>query len=445
MMLGRNVVQSSKITSQSYEGLLRLQVYGFAIVFLMFVGFFTWASLATIQGAVIAPGVVVVESNSRKLQHPTGGIVGSIYVKEGQKVREGDLLVRLDETIMRANLTIINNQLSQLFGQRSRLIAERDNLSILKFLPSQISLALHNEEAARVIEGERNLFFARQQQRIGQKNLLRERIEQLKKEIEGLEAQQNAKEKEISLIQSELLGVEELYMKNLIPISRVTTLQREQTRLEGERGALMAQSASARGKVSELELQILNVDSDLQSEVARSLRETEIKISELEERRVAAEDQLRRIELRSPITGVIHQLNVHTVGGVIQPAETILQIVPSFDALVIEAKVSPNDIEPVHIGEKALIRLTSLNQRTTPELHGTVSHVAADLLKDNYTGGGYFLVRLVFSPSEIQKLGTQRLVPGMPAEAFIQTEPRTVLSYLLKPLSEQFMRAFRER
>jgi len=400
---------------------------GLAVTVLMFGGLAAWATQADLQGAVIASGVVVVETNLKKIQHPTGGVIGQIHVKEGQEVQEGDLLVRLDETTTRANLLIITNQLDQMHGRRARLEAERDGRDAIMFPPALLKSAQADGEAARIVEGERNLFAARTTQRAGQKAQLRERVEQLRREIEGLESQRAA------------------YRKNLVPITRVTVLQREETRLEGERGALMAQAASARGKISETELQILNLDGDLRSEVTRDLREAEGKISELNERRIAAEDQLRRVELRSPVTGMVHQLAVHTIGGVIQPGETLMQIVPGGDRLVIEAKVAPNDIEPVRVGALAQIRLTSLNQRTTPELMGEVSQVAADLSRDQQSGATYFVVRIGLPQTEVEKLGTQKLVPGMPAEVFIQTAPRTAFSYLMKPITDQFARALRER
>ena len=427
------------------DGLRAHAFMGLAVTVVMFGGLAAWAATADLQGAVIASGVVVVETNLKKIQHPTGGVVGQILVKEGQEVQEGDLLVRLDETTTRANLLIVTNQLEQMYGRRARLEAERDGAEVISF-PSQLTKAAQKDgEAARVIAGERNVFAARTSQRAGQKAQLRERIQQLHREIEGLESQRVAKEREITLIRTELIGVEDLYRKNLVPITRVTLLQREETRLEGERGALIAQAASARGKISETELQILNLDGDMRSEVTRDLRETEAKIAEFNERRVAAEDQLRRVELRSPVTGMVHQLAVHTVGGVIQPGETLMQIVPGGDRLVIEAKVAPNDIEPVHVGSIAQVRLTSLNQRTTPELQGEVSHVAADLARDQQTGVTYFVVRIGLPQKEVEKLGTQRLVPGMPAEVFIQTAPRTAISYLMKPITDQFARALRER
>lgn len=427
------------------DSLRKHATIGLVVSVLMFGGLAAWAATADLQGAVIGSGVVVVETSLKKIQHPTGGVIGQINVKEGQEVKEGDLLVRLDETTTRANLLIVTNQLDQMYGRRARLEAERDGADQITFPPQLIDAAKKDSEAARVIAGERNVFIARTTQRAGQKAQLRERIQQLNREIEGLESQRVAKEKEIVLIRSELTGVEDLYKKNLVPITRVTSLQREDTRLEGERGALIAQAASSRGKISETELQILNLDGDMRSEVTRDLRETEGKIAELNERRVAAEDQLRRVELRSPVTGMVHQLAVHTIGGVIQPGETLMQIVPGGDRLVIEVKVSPNDIEPVHVGAPAQVRLTSLNQRTTPELQGDVTQVAGDLTRDQQTGATYFVVRIGLPQTEVDKLGAQRLVPGMPAEVFIQTAPRTAFSYLMKPITDQFARALRER
>jgi HlyD family secretion protein len=420
-------------------------IFGYIVFILLLGGSTFWILNAELRSAIIAPGVVVVETNLKKIQHPTGGIVGRLSIKEGQEVKQGDLLVGLDETTTRANLAILTNQVNQALGRRARLVAERDSAEIISFPSKLVEFSQNDSETERLVVGESSIFLARLLQRTGQKTQLRERINQFQREIEGLSAQRIAKEREIQLIRSELVGIEDLYKKNLVPFNRVILLQREETRLEGERGALIAQSASALGKISEIELQILNLDGDFRAEVTRDLRETEAKIAELSERQVAAEDQLRRIDLRSPVSGIVHQVAVHTIGGVIQPGETLMQIVPIDDSLIIEAKVAPADIEPVYIGAKAYLRFTSLNQRITPELIGTVSHVAPDLSRDNQTGASFFMVRVRLVEEQIVRLGAQRLLPGMPVEVYIQTEQKTAFIYLMKPIFDQFSRALKER
>jgi len=433
------------LPSRSREAVRRHARAGLAVVVLMFGGVLVWAATADLSGAVVASGFVTVESNVKKVQHPTGGVVGELLVREGQEVAAGQIVLRLDETATRAGLRILSNQLRQLEGRRARLEAERGEGLDLAFPPSLLAAAATDAEAARVVQGERAVFETRRNARNGQKSQLRERISQLAREIEGLSAQLEAKEKELALIRIELKGVEDLYRKNLLPITRFTLMQREETRLLGERGELISRIAASRGRISETELQILNLDQDMRSEVARDLREAEGRIAETAERLVAAEDQLRRVELRAPVAGSVNQLAVHTVGGVVQAGELLMTIVPRDEPLTVEARVSPLDIEPVRKGSAATVRLTALNQRTTPELEGVVDNVSGDLVRDQATQSAYYAVRITLPPSELAKLGASKLIPGMPAESFIRTDPRTVFDYLVRPLRDNLARAFRER
>ncbi len=274
---------------------------------------------------------------------------------------------------------------------------------------------------------------------------MRERVTQLKEEIDGLTAQENAKDQEIALVEKELVGVRELYDQHLVQISRLTTLERDAARLNGERAQYVASKAQAKGKITETELQIIQVDKDMVSEVSKDLRETNDKIGELIERKVTAEDQLRRIDIRAPQDGVVEQSTVHTVGGVITAGDAIMLIVPQTDDLQVEAKVNPQDIDKLQIGQKTLLRLSAFNQRTTPELNGVVSRVSPDVTTDQRTGQSYYTIRVSMPATEIARLGDVKLIPGMPAEAFVQTGDRTMLSYLIKPLSDQLMRAFKEK
>ena len=297
---------------------------------------------------------------------------------------------------------------------------------------------------AHIIEGERKLFEIRRDARIGQKDQLRQRIQQLREEIGGHEAQQRAKSQEIVLIARELAGAHKLWEKKLMPITKLTALEREATRLEGERGQLTATAAQVKGKIAETELQIIQIDRDLASEVGKELRETDAKIHELVERKVAAEDQLKRVEIRAPQDGVVHQSAVHTVGGVIAAGDPIMLIVPDADLLMVEAKVAPQDIDQLWIGQVAVLRFSAFNAQTTPEIHGTLSRMSADTVADQRTGQSYYTARFAVPAEEIARLGTLKLVPGMPVEVFVQTGERKVLSYLVKPLRDQVARAFRE-
>jgi len=403
-----------------------------------------WAATTEISGAVIAPGVLVVDTNVKKVQHPTGGVVGEIRARDGDRVAIGDIVVRLDETVTRANLAIVLRGLDELVARKARLEAERDGLEGIAF-PNEFIQRLSEPQVAAIIAGERKLFDLRQSARVGQKSQLRERIAQLGEEIGGIAAQIKAKAQEIVLIQRELTGARDLWEKNLMPITKLTQLEREATRLEGERAQLTATSAQSKGKISELELQIIQVDRDLASEVGKELREVDAKIGEFVERKVAAEDQLKRIDIRAPQDGIVHQSVVHTIGGVINAGEQLMLIVPSTDNLIVEAKFAPQDIDQVKIGQRAVVRFTSFNQRTTPELNGVVTRVSADTTVDQRTSAPYYTLRISLSREEIARLGEVTLVPGMPVESFIQTGDRKVISYLMKPLSDQVMRAFRER
>ena len=402
-----------------------------------------WATVTELSGAVVAPGNVVVDSHVKKVQHPTGGVVGEILARDGDRVRAGDVVVRLDETVARANLAMVAKSLDELSARQARLEAERDARQAIVF-PAGLLDRMAETEVAGLLGGEQHLFTTRREARSGQKAQLQERIAQLQEQIDGLVLQAGAKADEIRLIQDELTGVQELWKKNLVPITRVTALRREETRLRGERGQLISNVAQAKGRISETALQILQVDQELRSEVSKELREAQAKVAELVERQVAAQDQLKRIDIRAPQDGIVHQSTVHTVGGVINAGEPLMLVMPEADELSIEVKVSPQDIDQLQPGQETMLRLSAFNQRSTPELKGRVSLIAADLVTDQRLGAQYYPVRIAFAEGERARLGAARLVPGMPVEGFIQTGYRTVLSYLTKPLADHLTKAFRE-
>ena len=415
---------------------------GLLVCLLLVGGIGGWSATAMIAGAVIAPGVVVVDSNSKKVQHPTGGIVGEIRPKIGDRVTAGDILVRLDETQVRASLGVIQSQLVQAAGRRARLEAERDNADAITFAKGFESESV---EAREVAAGERRFFAARRASSKGQKEQHGERIRQLNEEIAGVKSQILSKDDEFELATKEFKRLEGLHEKQLVNETRMLAARRDIVRIEGEHGSLVAQIARSKAQISQIELQILQVDQDVRTESQKELRETEAKIAELMERKVAADDQLRRVDIRAPIDGVVHEMNVHTIGGVIQAGETLMLIVPSGELLAIEARISPIDIDQVAVGGSSLLRFTAFNQRTTPEVTGTVTHVAADLSKEPQTGASYFLVRIRLDESAKEKLAGLKIVPGMPVEGFIGTGERTALSYIVKPLVDNLARMFRER
>ena len=393
---------------------------------------------------MIAPGSIVVDSNVKKVQHLTGGIVGALLVRDGQRVRSGEVVLRLDETITRTNLAIVTKGLDQMIARRARLSSERDRSDEVAF-PVELLARAGEPDVTAAIDSERKLFELRQSARLGQKSQLKERIAQLTEEIRGYAALQEAKAEEIELIQRELESVRGLWNKNLVQLSRLISLEREAARLKGERAQSIAAMAQSRGKIGEIELQIIQIDQDLSSEVARELREVDARIGEFVERKVAAEDQLKRVEMRAPQDGVVHQLAVHTVGGVVPPGDPIMLIVPEADALAIEVKVWPQDIDQLHVGQAAGLRFSAFNQRITPEINGVISRISADVSPDQRSGQNFYTIRIGIGPEEMARLGNLKLVPGMPVEAFMKTYDRNVLSYFIKPLEDQVLRAFRER
>lgn len=419
-------------------------VVGLSVLTLLVVGVGGLAATTELSGAVIASGLLVVDSNVKKVQHPTGGVVGNLLVRDGVHVRAGDVVVRLDETVTRANLAIVVKAMDELSARQARLEAERDGDDTLSF-PESLTSRKDNPDVARILNAEQRLFDLRRIARSGQRSQLSERVEQLKEEVRGLAGQANAKGTEIELIGKELQAVRDLWQKNLVSISRLTQLERESARLEGERGQLTAAIAQAKGKISEVELQILQLDQDLRSEVAKELREIQARYAEFVERKVTAEDQLKRIDIRAPIDGVVHQLAVHTVGGVIQPGEQLMLIVPDAEKLIVEVRINPQDVDQIRTGQRAVLRFAAFNQRTTPEIYGTVSQVSADIVLEQRTGAGFFVVRIALSEKEVSRLGGVKLVAGMPVESFIETGQRSIFSYLTKPIADHGMRAFRDR
>jgi membrane fusion protein, type I secretion system len=428
----------------SRDSIYRHLLAGGVVVLLLAFGVGGWAATTQISGALIAQGSIVVDSNVKRLQHPTGGVVGKLNVQDGDRVKAGDILVQLDDTITRANLAIITKGLDELAARKARLEAERDGAESVAF-PSELLARINETPVAVAVANERKLFELRRSARLGQKAQLKQRITQLQDEIGGLSAQQDAKVHEITLIGKELEGVRELWKNNLVQITRLTALERDAARLEGERGQLLAAVAQTKGKITETELQVIQIDQDLSSEVAKDMREVDAKFGEFVERKVAAEDQLKRIDIRAPQDGVVLESKVHTVGGVIPAGDTIMLIVPESDNLLVEAKVNPRDIDQVQVGQSAVLRFSAFNLRTTPEINGIVTRVSADTATDQRTGQSYYTTRIAMTKNEIARLGNIKLIPGMPVEAFVQTGERTVLSYLIKPLQDQFMRAFREK
>ncbi len=418
-------------------------VVGIALIMLLNCGVGGWAATTDIAGALISPGMIVSASHAKQVQHPTGGVVSRILVHDDSPVKTGDLLVTLDDTVIRANLAIVTKGIDQLRGQKARLLAERDGSERIAF-PAALGTRMDEDKVRQIVTAEQRLFEIRKTAREGQRRQLKQRITQMNEEIKGLSEQRDAKDQEEALIDKETRTMRHLFEMQLIESSRLSAMERDGSRTRGDQAQLSASIAASRGKIAEIELQILQIDEDLASEVAVEMRQIDGKIDELEERQVTEEDQLKRIDIRAPQDGYVHELAIHTVGGVVAPGDVLMQIVPNDDLLAVEARVRPQDIDQMSVDQDAALRFSAFSQRTTPEIRGKVDRISADVSTDRRTGATYYNIRIAIPKSEVARLGQVVLVPGMPVEAFIETGTRSVGSYLVKPLYDQVMRAFRE-
>ena len=413
----------------------------------MIVGIGGWASTTELSGAVLAQGTVVVDSKVKKVQHPTCGVVGEIRVKDGDLVKAGDILIRLDETVTHANLLSVTAQLDELAVRKARLHAELNGAAAVTW-PAELQHRQDEPNLQTNMQSEQTLFENRRSGREGQRSQLRERSAQLASEIVGLKGQIAGKSSEIALAKAEIDRLLPLEAQHYVPATKMNGSRRDLARIEGELSQLTSSMAQTKQKIAETELQILQLDQDLHTEASKDMRELQGKEADLIERKITAQDQLGRIEIRAPQSGIVHQLNVHTIGGVIAPGEPVMMIVPEDDPLVIEAKIAPSDIDHVRPHQAAFIRFPAFNQRTTPEFSGHVTVLSADLTRDTNSaqpGPPYYLARITLEPEDMAKLGALRLVPGMPAEVHIETPKRTAMSYIVKPLTDQIALAFKEK
>jgi HlyD family secretion protein len=427
-------------SSAALASIRRYCAFGLFVILALVGGLGGWAAVAEISGGVIAPGAVAVEGNIKRVQHLEGGIVARIAVRNADVVAAGDVLVQLDDTDVRAQLQITQGQLEELRARQARLVAERDGATVYR--PDLTAVA---PTAAEVWQGQARLFTARYETRLGREKQHLERIGQLEEVVRGLDAQRVSKDKQLRLIREELDGLSELEEKQLVTRTRVLALQREETRLEGERGQLLAEMAKTNVQASETRLAIAEAKQAFLSEVLAEVREVETKVAELAEREVAIRSRMKRLAIIAPQSGIVHKLAVHTVGGVVAPGEAVMEIVPQGERLVIDGQVDPIFVEQVKVGQSALVRLTAFDLQITPELAGTVQSVSADVRQDTPQSPRYYAVRVAIDDGELGKLRGGKLVPGMPAEVIIRRIDRTVLSYLAKPIVDQLAHVFRER
>jgi HlyD family secretion protein len=425
------------------KSLRRTQLYGFVSFAMMLAVFGAWTEFADINGAVIAPATIVSESYSKKVQHREGGNVSRILVKDGDVVQAGQDLVLLDPTETKAELGIVDGQLDELRIKKARLEAQRDGVADLS-LPVALLDRAQDTGVIEIFAGQKRLLESTLLTAKSKKQQLDEQLGQLKEQIGGIGAQIRSSKKQLELIASEVASLRDLQSKGLVPISRVSAMDREAARIDGEQGQLSANKAGAEAKIGEVGLQIIQIDEELRNQALTDLRDADAKIAELSERRVSAASRLSRMSIKAPITGTVYQLTIHTEGGVISPNETLMMILPQGDDLVLQAQVTPADIDHVHMGQPARIRFTAFNSRVTPEIAAEVTQVAADTTRVDAQTPSFYAIRLTISAEELKKLGDNKLKPGMGAEAFIQTESRSPLSYLVKPLMDQWRHAMRE-
>lgn len=408
-------------------------------------GFGSWAALTEVSGAIIAPGQIEVERNRQIVQHRDGGIVEEILVDEGDSVAQDQLLLRLDPSDLRTELTIVENQIFELMARRGRLEAERLGSDEISFDPELLDRAAGHDDIRDLVEGQERLFEARGESIERETEQLQRRAAQISNQIEGIEAQQSALSRQLELIERELVGQQSLLDRGLAQSSRVLSLEREQARLSGQMGELTAQMAQSEGRITEIDLEILKLDTQRREDAITRLRDLRFRELELAEQRLALRKQLARMELRAPVGGIVYGMQVTTPRSVLKAADPVMFIIPQDRPLVIVAQVDPIDIDQIRVGQEVTLRFSALNQRTTPELFGTVRLVSPDAFTDDDTRQSYYRIEIVLPEEQQARLpDTVTLVPGMPVESFIQTEARTPVTYLVKPLTDYFAKAFRE-
>jgi len=421
----------------------RPMIIGLLALLLLVGGFGTWAATATISGAVIASGRIEVDQNRQVVQHPDGGVVEEIYVNEGDYVDSGALLIRLDASALRSELSIVEGQLFELLARRARLEAERDGADTVTFDP-----LIADTESSGIMElrdGQARLFEARRETMDREVEQLIRRREQIANQIDGIRAQQEALTEQLSLIDEELVNQQALLDRGLAQASRVLGLRRERASLAGRAGEFAASAAQAEGRITEIDIEILKLTTQLREDAITRLRDINYTELELRERRRTLIDRLDRLDIRAPVSGIVYGKRVFAPRSVVQSADPLLFLIPQDRPLVIASQVPPIHIDQIFVGQEVLLRFSAFDQRRTPELTGRVVQISADAFQDESTQVSYYRAEIVLSEDQQARLPEDMtLLPGMPVEAFIRTDDRTPLAYLVKPLADYFAKAFRE-
>lgn len=416
---------------------LGLKVIGGFLLGLLLLG-----ALTGTHGAVIGGGEVTVESRVKKIAHPTGGVIAELFVREGQHVKRGQVLMRLDSTVSGASASASGDSVEQLMANAARLMAERDGAASLTF-PVEFTARPSPAQRAAMAQAS-HLFALRQEARRNQQAQIAERISQMQQQIGSLEAQRVAAHKQIQLVKPELEGLRSLRDRQLVTVNRLNQIERTAVDLEGSAASLDAQIAQARARIAEIRQSGIQLDQDARTQAGIELVDVQGRLNEQKIRSVTATDTFNRSLLRAPYDGIIDKLAFSTIGGVVPPMETIMEIVPTSDRLTIEARVSPYDIDQLSPGQAATLRFSAFNNQTSPELNGVLAQISAERVTDEKSGTSFYKVRVEVEDKEMKRLGDLKLLPGMPVEVFIQTSERSLLSYITKPLRDQFSRAFRE-
>lgn len=408
-----------------------------------FGGFGGWAALAPLASAAIAPGTVTVDGNRKTVQHLDGGIIAEILVREGDRVTAGQPVMRLDDLETRSTIALLDGQVWALAAQEARLAAERDGRADVTF-PDELTALTGERAVAEILAGQQRIFASRRTSLDSRAEVIRQRIAQQQAQIAALDAQRAAGRGQLALIAEEVVGVEAMVRQGLERKPRLLALQRQQVELEGQQGDLANRMAQAREAIAQAELEILSLRDDRQSEIATELRDVQVRLAEAREKRAAAAVRQGRRDVVAPVAGVVMKLRHFAPGAVVPPGGDILDLVPQDDPLVIDAHVSPTDIDVVRAGLPAKVVLSAFKSRTTPQLAGRVTRVSADALTDERTGTAYYRAQVEVDAGELAALDGVHLQPGMPAETLILTGERTLLRYLLQPIEDSFRRAFRE-
>lgn len=427
----------------TYAPIRKYKYFGYAIIFMIFGVGGAWSALAPLDSAVIAQGLVTVESNRKTVQHLEGGIVEEIGVMENRPVRTGDLLLRLRETQASATAEVYRHQLEASRATEARLEAEQARADSVVF--AERLFADHSSPLTqRLINDQTAQFRERRASIVGQINIIESRIEQLQREIEGLTAQRSATERQIESMDGELNRVRGLAERGFYPLNRILAMERDMTQLQGRQGQILSEIAKSEKAIGEAQLQKVQIEQKFQEEVIQNLRDVRVQIAELEEKVRVSSEVLSRVEIRSPIDGVVQNLRVHTVGGVVRPGEPIMEIVPTNERLIIQAKISPLDINYVTPNMKAEIRFPSFKSRNNPIIEGNVLNISRDILFDEASKVSYYQALVVVADHHIPPQYQGKLTPGMPADIVIPTGERTFLEYIVTPLSDTIRKSLRE-